>query len=99
MVETKTGARRKMIGKKSTTAQTVNTDNFGKRYDALERRRTALIARLDNLGAFARAHPSSRKALILLNQKFRKADIVQRVALLQAADWLIGLIEFGSTIV
>jgi hypothetical protein len=73
--------------------------SFRQRYDELERRRVALIARLEDLGEFGRAHPSSRKVLTLLNQTFRKSDIAQRLALLQAADWLIGLIEFGSRVV
>jgi hypothetical protein len=72
--------------------------SFRKRYDELERRRTALIERLHRLGEHGKNHPSSRKALTLLNQTFRKASIVQRVAILQAADWLIGLIEAGSRI-
>lgn len=73
--------------------------SFRQRYDDLERRRRLLIARLDAMGQHGRAHPAFRKALTLLNRSFRKADIVQRAAVLQAADWLISLIEFGSTIV
>lgn len=73
--------------------------NFRNRYDDLERKRDVLIARLDGLGEYGRTHPSARKAMVLLNHTFRKASIVQRVAILQAADWLISLIEFGSGIV
>lgn len=73
--------------------------SFRQRYDDFERRRRLLIARLDAMGQHGRAHPAFRKALTLLNRSFRKADIVQRAAVLQAADWLISLIEFGSTIV
>jgi hypothetical protein len=72
--------------------------SFRQRYDDLERRRRLLIARLDAMGQHGRAHPAFRKALTLLNRSFRKADIVQRAAVLQAAG-LISLIEFGSTIV
>jgi hypothetical protein len=73
--------------------------SFRQRYDDLEHRRRLLIARLDAMGTHGRAHPAFRKVLTLLNRSFRKADIVQRAAVLQAADWLISLIEFGSTIV
>lgn len=81
-----------------TDAKPASKMSFRKRYDELERRRAALIERLNRLGEHGRKHPSSRKAMTLLNQTFRKASIVQRVAILQAADWLIGLIEVGSRI-
>jgi hypothetical protein len=70
--------------------------SFRRRYDDAERRRLALVARLNNLGARGRAHPSFRKAMILLTRTFRDAKLVQRTAILQAADWLIGLIEIGT---
>ncbi len=73
--------------------------SFRNRYDDLERKRDVLIARLDGLGEYGRTHPSAGKAMVLLNRTFRKASVVQRVAILQAADWLISLIEFGSGIV
>lgn len=73
--------------------------SFRKRYDQLERRRLMLIDRLNKLGDHGHRHPASRKALTLLNQTFRKADIVQRVAILEAANWVIGLIEMGSKII
>jgi hypothetical protein len=34
--------------------------------------------------------------MILLTRTFRDAKLVQRTAILQAADWLIGLIEIGT---
>ena len=70
--------------------------SFRQRYDELERQRSVAIERLNRLGAPGRAHPSFRKAMRLLNQTFRKSSIVQRVAILQAANWLINLIELGS---
>lgn len=71
--------------------------HFRKRYDNLEKQRQQLLARLNNLGELGRAHPSFRKAQILLNRTFRNATIVQRAAILQAANWLIGLIEVSMT--
>ena len=69
---------------------------FRQRYDALERDRLTLIERLKQTGEAGRRHPSARKATTLLNRTFRNASIVQRVAILQAADWLISVIEIGS---
>ena len=69
------------------------TQNFRQRYDALERRREELIARLASLGAKARANPAHGRARTLLNQTFRKASLAQRAAVLEAADWLIALLD------
>ena len=67
--------------------------SFRSRYDALERRRDELIAKLSALGEKAAAHPAHGRARTLLNASFRKADLVQRAAILQAADWLITLLD------
>lgn len=70
--------------------------NFRQRYDALEQRRADLIARLTTLMTLsekARANPASGRAHTLLNQTFRKASLVQRAAVLEAADWLIALLD------
>jgi hypothetical protein len=69
--------------------------SFRTRYNAAERRRLALVARLNGLDERRRAHPSFGKAMTLLTRTFREAKLVQRAAILQAADWLIGLIEMG----
>ena len=69
------------------------TQNFRQRYDALEQRRVELIARLAALGAKAHANPAHGRARTLLNQTFRKASLVQRAAVLEAADWLIMMID------
>lgn len=66
---------------------------FRQRYDDLEARRTALVARLRGLGAPAENHPGHNRALKLLNDTFRKAKLAQRVAVLGAAAWLIGVLE------
>ena len=66
-----------------------STASFRQRYDATEQRRLALLDRLNKLGAHGRAHPSFRKAMTLLTRTFRDAKLVQRAAILQAADWLI----------
>ncbi len=66
---------------------------FRTRFDELDRRRARLIERLEHLRAVGHAHPATKRALVLLNQTFRKASLAQRLAILQAADWLIQLIE------
>ena len=72
--------------------------SFRERYDALERRRQDLIARLARLDERARRSPSSARALTLLNATFRKSKLVQRAAVLQAAQWLIELAERFSSL-
>lgn len=67
--------------------------SFRARYDALEQRRVDLIARLAALGEKAEQHPSHGRARTLLNTRFRKATLVQRAAILEAANWLIMLID------
>jgi hypothetical protein len=66
------------------------------RYDGVEKRRMALLERLNHFDETVRAHPSYKCALTLLNQRFRHARIGQRIAILKAAQWLIDLIEMSS---
>jgi hypothetical protein len=47
----------------------------------------------------ARAHPSASRAQKLLTSTFRKAKLAQRAAILQAAEWLIALIEMTPPMV
>jgi hypothetical protein len=68
-----------------------STGNFRARYDELEQRRIQLLRRLAALGGTP--HPGHGRARTLLNTTFRKATLVQRAAILQAADWVIALIE------
>lgn len=70
---------------------------FRQRYDALEARRTKLVARLQDLGAKAQVHPGYKRALTLLNETFRKSKLAQRLAVLEAATWLIDLLEKLTT--
>lgn len=70
-----------------------SASSFRSRYDALERRREELMARLAALGEKASQHPAHGRARTLLNSTFRKADLVQRAAILEAADWLIRLLD------
>jgi hypothetical protein len=51
------------------------------------------MQRLAGLNERALAHPGYRRALTLLNQTFRKASVAQRLATLQAAEWLIKVLE------
>ena len=69
------------------------------RYDGAEKRRMALLEQLSHFDETAPAHPSYKCALTLLNQRFRRARIDQRTAILKAAQWLIVLIEMSSGIV
>lgn len=67
--------------------------SFRKRYDELETRRAALIARLAMLGEGARKHPAYNRSLKLLNDSFRKEKLPQRLAVLEAAAWLVAVLE------
>jgi len=66
---------------------------FRQRYDDLEARRTELVGRLRTLGEGAQRHPGYKRALKLLNDTFRKSKLAQRLAVLQAAAWLIDILE------
>jgi hypothetical protein len=66
---------------------------FRERYDELEARRAALVARLSSLGEAGHQHPGYKRALKLLNDTFRKSKLAQRLAILQAAAWLIDILE------
>jgi len=66
---------------------------FRARYDDLEKRREDLMARLAMLAKTGSPHPAMGRARTLLNTTFRKASLVQRAAVLEAADWLIMMID------
>jgi hypothetical protein len=67
--------------------------SFRRRFENLEARREQLLARLASIGDSAKQHPGHRRALSLLNASFRRASVAQRVAVLQAAEWLIQVLE------
>ena len=67
--------------------------SFRQQYDDLEARRTELCARLRQLGESAQLHPGYKGALKLLNSIYRKQKLAQRLAVLQAAAWLIDVLE------
>ena len=67
--------------------------NFRHRYDELEAKRVALMARLEMIGGKAQKHPGYKRVLTLLNDTFRKSKLAQRLAVLQAASWLIDVLE------
>jgi len=73
--------------------ETRKARSFRQRYDELEARRAELVARLRALGGAARAHPGYNRAMKLLNETFRKSKLAQRLAILQAAAWLIDILE------
>ena len=73
--------------------------SFKQRYEEAEQRRAAILQRLEGLNEAARAHPAYRRAFTLVNQTFRKASVAQRLATLQAAEWLINVLENLTTLV
>jgi hypothetical protein len=77
--------------------KTRHNATFKQRYEEAERRRAAIMQRLAGLNEKARAHPGYRRASTLLNQTFRKASVAQRLATLQAAEWLIEVLENLTT--
>jgi hypothetical protein len=66
---------------------------FRERYDEIEAHRAALVARLTALSESGQRHPGYKRAFTLLNATFRKAKLAQRLAILEAASWLIDLLE------
>lgn len=70
--------------------------SFRKRYDELERHREALINRL---AAIDKSHvlPARKQALKLLNETYRKSSLAQRFGVLQAASWMLDVIERLAT--
>ena len=69
---------------------------FRTRYDDLEKRREELMAQLAELAQRGSPHPALGRARTLLNTTFRKASLVQRAAVLEAANWLIMMIDRSS---
>jgi hypothetical protein len=67
--------------------------SFRRRYDDIEARREKLVVRLNGLDGAARKHPAYRGALHLLNETFRKERLAQRLTVLQAAGWLIDVLQ------
>ncbi len=51
------------------------------------------MARLGKLGENGRRHPGYKNAFKLLNHTFHKSKMAQRLAVLQAAAWLIDILE------
>jgi hypothetical protein len=66
---------------------------FRARYDDLEKRREELMARVAELARRGTPHPALGRARTLLNTQFRKANLMQRAAVLEAANWLIMMID------
>jgi hypothetical protein len=61
--------------------------------DRLEADREALLRRLSRLDSGAKLLPGYRSALTLLNSRFRRADLATRLALLQAAQFMVEVLE------
>ncbi len=73
--------------------------NFRHRYDELESKRAELVARLALISGGSQRHPGYKRALTLLNDTFRKSKLAQRLAVLQAASWLIDILEQLTSLV
>lgn len=67
--------------------------SFRRRYDELERNRAALVARLAELRSRAGGHPACNQAMKLLNETYRKSSLAQRLGVLQAASFMLDIIE------
>ena len=61
--------------------------------DRLEIQREALLQRLAHLGDKAKNQRGYETARRLLNQKFRKATLAARLGILQAATFMIEVLE------
>jgi hypothetical protein len=70
-----------------------SSKSFHHRYTAMEIRRADLIERLTKLGEGAQRHPAYNTARALLNKTFRKESLARRASILQAAAWLIDVME------
>jgi len=57
-----------------------------------------LVTRLTSLSEAGQRHPGYRRAFTLLNATFRRSKLAQRLAVLQAAAWLIDILEKLTTI-
>jgi hypothetical protein len=66
---------------------------FRKRYDELERQRQVLVDRLTLIGKTGRRHPACGRVSKLLNETYRHAPLARRLGVLQAASWLLAVIE------
>ena len=80
-------------------ASSLQRGTFRVRYDELEAKRAELVARLRMIGGTSQQHPGYKRALTLLNDTFRKSKLAQRLAVLQAASWLIDVLEQITTLV
>jgi hypothetical protein len=79
--------------KTSTAVSSAPRKSFRQRYNEIEVRRSELVARVSKLGESARSHPAYKRSLRLLNDTFRKGRLAQRIAILEAAAWLIDILE------
>lgn len=88
------------VAKKSAKARKAEPAgaSFRTRYDMLEREREALLQRLELHQVLLEDNPAARRAQTLLNTTFRRVSLSQRASVLQAAAWLIQIIEMSSKI-
>lgn len=72
--------------------------DFRERYDEIEAHRAVLVARLTSLSEAGQRHPGYKRAFTRLNATFRRSKLPQRLGVLQAAAWLIDVLEKLITI-
>lgn len=60
---------------------------------SLTAQREVLLRRLKGLDAAAKAKPGYRSALVLLNRKYRAATPTARLGILQAASFMVNVLE------
>jgi len=87
-----------MPNRRSPSSTRAPRAHFRERYAALEARRAELVARLAALDEKSQAHPGYKRARKLLNDTFRREKLPQRLAVLQAAAWLIAVLEKLATL-
>ena len=71
--------------------------SFRERYDELETRRAELVARLTSLGETARNASRLQARAQAAQRHVPQSKLAQRLAVLQAAAWLIDVLEKLST--
>ncbi len=68
------------------------------RHREFEKRRQKLLRRLTTASILGADPRLARRALTLLNQRFRYAKLAQRAAVLTSAEWIVKLIEAGASV-
>ena len=87
------GGLRKRQKPRPEASRSASSKKTKRSLDRLELDREALLRRLSHLSSGAKLLPGYRSALILLNSRFRRANLATRLALLQAAQFMVEVLE------